>query len=185
MRRIRDWTGHWFGRNSFRSPRRSPFFQARGLEPVCSDWNNLFGSLIGNAQLVVHGIGAVCVGGMDKPLSTRPELSHVQARAPVKLRPPRRNQIVIERNQGPQCGNVPRILRTGRSRYARPSIQSRPRMRMVSRKSFIGVSPLRRKVIDRCGNASGDELLLDDFPDYFPLAAGKATADARHVDGCA
>lgn len=114
---------------------------------------------------------------MDKPLSTRPELSRVQARAPVKLRPPRRNQIVIERNQGRQCGNIPRILRTGRSRCARPSIQSRPRMRMVS--------PLRRKVIDRCGNASGDELLLDDFPDYFPLAAGKATADARHVDGCA
>ncbi len=52
-------------------------------------------------------------------------------------------------------------------------------------KSFVWVSPLRRKVIDRCGNASGDELLLDDFPDYFPLAAGKATADARHVDGCA
>ena len=52
-------------------------------------------------------------------------------------------------------------------------------------KSFVWVSPLRRKVIDRCGNASGDDLLLDDFPDYFPLAAGKATADARHVDGCA
>lgn len=53
------------------------------------------------------------------------------------------------------------------------------------KKVSFGFSPLRRKVIDRCGNASGDELLLDDFPDYFPLAAGKATADARHVDGCA
>jgi len=121
LRPVRDWTGDWFGRNSLRSPRGSPFFQARGLEPTCS------ASLISNALLVVHGIGAVCVGGMDKPLSTRPELSHVQAGAPVKLRPPRRNQIVIERNQGPRCGNIPRILLTGRSRCARPSIQSRPR----------------------------------------------------------